>query len=1128
MDGISRFLPKYPNIEQYNNNLFNPYDGDFYNTIYNKKEFYDLQLSEVEDFPSDPGVLMKHQKIVARYLSSLTPYDGLLLFHEMGTGKTCSTIGAIEQIKDEGGFRGAVYISNKVLADNFLNELINTCTDGRYLMEDTDEELTDRQEQSRYKNSVGEFYKFGKDYTYQVFAKRISEISDDEIKRRFNNHIIVVDEVHNLTDIIKKEVSGPRTYQQFWRVLHVAEGCKIMLLSGTPMRNSVSDIATIMNLILPENKQTVTGKDFVKQYFNAKSKDLSIVTEKGVGYLSDIFKGRVSYLKAMTSDVRRRFFGEPLKIDGKRGEENFIVSESVMSEFQTRAYTGAWNRDGATNVDTNAKDQSGVYLNSRQASLFVFPDGSYGREGFDRYVEKSKKGLQRKERYSWNEEGKVIDKKLRSRGLDALSEYSSKYTDSAKIILDSIENKKLVFVYNEFLKGSGIIIFSLILKSLGFTQVMKSTDKSNKKSFAVLSGDTPNISDLIKTFNSEENIDGSYINVIIGSKAVAEGVSLKNVQVEIIQTPWFNYARIDQALARGYRFGSHRALQARGVVVVQDIYQQVAIPLGETNRSVDVEMYETAQKKDISFKKIENIMRETAFDCRLNYKRNRKSRGVENSRDCNYGACEYKCAGESDESDILDVSTYQLYYANEKIQNLKDRIINLFRTHFILPLDFMKQQLALENNAFELLSALELIINKNIPIKNRYGFTSYLQEDNDMYFLIDNLSGTGSVSVSYYTKYPNIRPDKTFTIIKDEYYNTVALPRIIENICTGKQDIKSDVERLPVEYGEMLIESAYIAKLSDKKQFTDQQLEVQSKIIDYFRTDIVEMDDKVISSFIRDYAGKNLRCLNKSSLVWEDCSRSDEEEFNAVKVKARKKLEVASFYGQLNEKDREFCIRDVRGGLDMGGHKITAGARCNSYQHKTLSYISAFFTEMEVPVNNRTLGLVKTGECGPSGNANIADSALFRKLEQGWPSVDLKAENKARDTENTLSKIPDKDDIEGLRNFLLYSMRRKMNNIKQCRPYDNYWFDPNKSEIYDELLKMGGGDKNMKPSEQWAKIEEGIMKLTLPQMQRLLYYGAMKKAPLCILLCYWFKSQELLELDPFCGKESKPKPKDAK
>ena len=56
-DGITRFLPKYPNIVPFEDTLLNPYNGRFYDTIYKKKEFYDLRLSKTEDVPEKPETL---------------------------------------------------------------------------------------------------------------------------------------------------------------------------------------------------------------------------------------------------------------------------------------------------------------------------------------------------------------------------------------------------------------------------------------------------------------------------------------------------------------------------------------------------------------------------------------------------------------------------------------------------------------------------------------------------------------------------------------------------------------------------------------------------------------------------------------------------------------------------------------------------------------------------------------------------------------------------------------------------------------------------------------------------------------------------------------------------------------
>ena len=177
---------------------------------------------------------MNHQKIIARYLSTHTPYPGILLFHEMGTGKTCSSVAAIEQIRSEGKYKGAIYIASKVLSDNFLKELLYTCTDGRYIPE-IPEKATALQKKLKLKKAVADYYKIGGDNTYIKFAKKVRRLKDQVLRKLFNNHVIVIDEVHNLADITtkeKKKGKNPQVYKSIHRFLHTVQGCKVILLSG--------------------------------------------------------------------------------------------------------------------------------------------------------------------------------------------------------------------------------------------------------------------------------------------------------------------------------------------------------------------------------------------------------------------------------------------------------------------------------------------------------------------------------------------------------------------------------------------------------------------------------------------------------------------------------------------------------------------------------------------------------------------------------------------------------------------------------------------------------------------------------------------------------------------------------
>ena len=83
-------------------------DPNFSLKIANKREFhdtmYDGTVHDVEERATNLGKLefelSPHQLFVKNFLSSHTPYNSLLLFHGLGTGKTCSAIGICEEHRD--------------------------------------------------------------------------------------------------------------------------------------------------------------------------------------------------------------------------------------------------------------------------------------------------------------------------------------------------------------------------------------------------------------------------------------------------------------------------------------------------------------------------------------------------------------------------------------------------------------------------------------------------------------------------------------------------------------------------------------------------------------------------------------------------------------------------------------------------------------------------------------------------------------------------------------------------------------------------------------------------------------------------------------------------------------------
>ncbi len=73
--------------------------------------------------------LLPHQKIVKDYLAIETPYRGLLLYHGLGSGKTCSSIAVAESLLST---RKVYVMLPASLEQNYINE-IQTCGAPLYL-----------------------------------------------------------------------------------------------------------------------------------------------------------------------------------------------------------------------------------------------------------------------------------------------------------------------------------------------------------------------------------------------------------------------------------------------------------------------------------------------------------------------------------------------------------------------------------------------------------------------------------------------------------------------------------------------------------------------------------------------------------------------------------------------------------------------------------------------------------------------------------------------------------------------------------------------------------------------------------------------------------------------------------
>ena len=102
---------------------YKSYDDADYSNVLNKYEFRQNKKSK--------SVYQESiQLILKNYISKFTPYDNVLLYHDVGVGKTCSAITIAEGFKEyvtKMNKRIVVLVKNQNIEKNFINELLSDC-----------------------------------------------------------------------------------------------------------------------------------------------------------------------------------------------------------------------------------------------------------------------------------------------------------------------------------------------------------------------------------------------------------------------------------------------------------------------------------------------------------------------------------------------------------------------------------------------------------------------------------------------------------------------------------------------------------------------------------------------------------------------------------------------------------------------------------------------------------------------------------------------------------------------------------------------------------------------------------------------------------------------------------------
>ena len=296
-------------------------DEDFNKKIYLKKEFRDTEIKEKTDWNKDftsksEFALDPHQIFLKNYISPDTPYNGVLVFHGTGVGKTCTAISIAE------GFKKTLKNMNKkilVLSNlglNFIKELYNfrkerskknpedvvQCTGRDYELGEESLYLTQQQKEREILKLKKYYYQF---YGYKRFAnhiikstggwkggdKDINEKVKKFISKEFDDRVIIIDEIQNIKTDTKKELT--RSIQPILQsIIKYGKNIKLVMMSATPMFDRPDEIIFYINLLLQNDGRDLINKSDI---FNSNDGTLKPDADQK---LRNIFKGYISYVRA--------------------------------------------------------------------------------------------------------------------------------------------------------------------------------------------------------------------------------------------------------------------------------------------------------------------------------------------------------------------------------------------------------------------------------------------------------------------------------------------------------------------------------------------------------------------------------------------------------------------------------------------------------------------------------------------------------------------------------------------------------------------------------------------------------------------------------------------------------------
>ena len=280
------------------------------------------------------------QEFVSNYFNHSSAYKGLLLWHSVGTGKTCSAVSIATKGFEEHNYTILWVTRHTLKSDIWKNMFQQVCSSviRRQIINKENIPKIIKNNYLKYLSdswimpiSYKQFSNMlaGKNSIYKIMQKRNG--TEDILKKT----LVIIDEAHKLysPDIKASEKPNVEIMNKLIKKSYNISGkdsVKLLLLTATPYTSDPMHLIKLINLMKENDELPDDFNDFSKKYLDETSK----FTDKGAEkYLNDI-AGYISYLNR-DRDVRNFAYPVFYNIDATVSKSNKLNEIKDDIEMET-------------------------------------------------------------------------------------------------------------------------------------------------------------------------------------------------------------------------------------------------------------------------------------------------------------------------------------------------------------------------------------------------------------------------------------------------------------------------------------------------------------------------------------------------------------------------------------------------------------------------------------------------------------------------------------------------------------------------------------------------------------------------------------------------------------------------